>query len=348
MNDSPYEHIKHGTFTRDFNKRPKSLHHLKDLGEFADYVLHHIDEFSEKTVKRARFYKNLIEHHGPPNSYKGGKLQLKIFKEMIENSYKHDRREIGNFISQPISNREVQVWTNFQTRHLVIVFTGTYTALDWLNNYQMAKGMYQYTKRFKRAEKIFEETLAQFPDFKVTLLGHSQAGMIVHLLNDSRVYEALSYNPAWFPTTKQKSNEYIVKTRGDPVSIAVRPTSRDLVFSTKSSNPLYNHSTVPLEELDQKKMIGRGLNTYKNKFNKKHGLPKDTSHTIEEISKLSGYELEGLKTIFDKGVGAYHTNPQSVRPNVKSPEHWGMSRVYASINPKSKASIVDKNHLIKA
>lgn len=344
MNDSPYEHIKHGTFTRDFNKRPKSLHHLKDLGEFADYVLHHIDEFSEKTVKRARFYKNLIE----PNSYKGGKLQLKIFREMLENSYKHDKSQIGNFVIQPISTREVQVWTNFQTRHLVIVFTGTYSALDWLNNYEMAKGKYQDTRRFKTAKRIFEESLSQFPDFKVTLLGHSQAGMIVHLLNDSRVYEALSYNPAWFPTTRQKSNEYVVKTRGDPVSIAVIPTSRDKVFSTKSSNPLYNHSTVPLEELDQNMMIGKGLNTYKNKFNKKHGFPKDTSHSIEEIAKLSGYQLDGLKTIFDKGVGAYHTNPQSVRPQVHSPEQWGMSRVFASVNPKSKASKVDAKHLVKA
>jgi len=279
---------------------------------------------------------------------KGGKLQLKIFKEMIENSYKHDKREIGNFMIQPVSTREVQVWTNFQTKHLVIVFTGTYTTLDWLNNYQMAKGMYQDTKRFKRAKKIFEETLPQFPDFKVTLLGHSQAGMIVHLLNDSRVYEALSYNPAWFPTTHEKSNEYVVKTRGDPVSIAVRPTERDLVFSTKSSNPLYNHSTVPLEELDQNMLIGKGLNTYRNQFNKKYGFDKNASHSIEEIAKLSGYELDGLKTIFDKGVGAYHTNPQSVRPQVHSPEQWAFSRLYASINPKSKASKVDAKHLVKA
>jgi len=278
---------------------------------------------------------------------KGGKLQLKVFREMIENSYRHDKTQIGNFVIQPISTREVQVWTNFQTRHLVIVFTGTYTTLDWLNNYEMAKGNYQSTRRFKTAKRIFEESLSQFPDFKVTLLGHSQAGMIVHLLNDSRVYEALVYNPAWFPTTRQKSNEYVVKTHGDPVSVAVIPTERDTVFSTKSSNPLYNHSTVPLEELDQNMMIGKGLNTYKNKFNKKHGLPKDTSHTIEEISKLSGYELEGLKTIYDKGVGAYHTNPQSVRPQVHSPEQWAMARIYASINPKSKASKVDASHLKK-
>jgi hypothetical protein len=88
--------------------------------------------------------------------------------------------------------------------------------------------------------------------------------------------------------------------------------------------------------------------TYKNKFNKKHGFDKDESHSLKEISKLSGYQLKGLQTIYDKGIGAYKTNPSSVRPQVKSPEQWAYSRVYASIDPTSKASVVDKSHLIKS
>jgi|LauGreDrversion4_1035100.scaffolds.fasta_scaffold01326_2 hypothetical protein len=93
---------------------------------------------------------------------------------------------------------------------------------------------------------------------------------------------------------------------------------------------------------------GSGLkNTYKNKFNKKYGFPKDETHSIKEISKLSGYQVKGLQTIYDKGVGAYYTNPQSVRPQVKSPEQWAMARIYAAIDPTSKAHNVDKSHLIR-
>ena len=87
--------------------------------------------------------------------------------------------------------------------------------------------------------------------------------------------------------------------------------------------------------------------TYKNKFNKKYGFDKDESHSLEEISKLSGYQLKHLKMIFNKGIGAYKTNPSSVRPLVKSPEQWAYARVYAAIDPTSKASVVDKSHLIK-
>mgnify|MGYP001945442522 CR=1 FL=1 len=34
-----------------------------------------------------------------------------------------------------------------------------------------------------------------------------------------------------------------------------------------------------------------------------------------------------LQAVYDRGVGAYRTNPSSVRPNVKSPEQWAMARV---------------------
>tara|TARA_R100001015_G_scaffold17096_1_gene9157 strand:- start:1806 stop:2090 length:285 start_codon:yes stop_codon:yes gene_type:complete len=87
--------------------------------------------------------------------------------------------------------------------------------------------------------------------------------------------------------------------------------------------------------------------TYKQQFNKKHKQPLSKSNSLKDIARLSGYELKGIKTIFNKGKGAYKTNPQSVRPNVKSPEQWAYARVYASVNPKSKSYKIDKTHLKK-
>tara|TARA_R110000824_G_scaffold113652_1_gene263486 strand:+ start:778 stop:1050 length:273 start_codon:yes stop_codon:yes gene_type:complete len=87
--------------------------------------------------------------------------------------------------------------------------------------------------------------------------------------------------------------------------------------------------------------------TYKQKYNKKYKFKKDEDHSLKDISKTTGYKLSGLQTIYNKGVGAYKTNPSSVRPNVKSKEQWAMARVYASINPKSKAYKIDKSHLKK-
>ncbi len=88
------------------------------------------------------------------------------------------------------------------------------------------------------------------------------------------------------------------------------------------------------------------VETYKNKFNKKYGFSKDASHSVAEISKLTGYKVSGLKTIVSKGEGAYYSNPQSVRPQVKSPTQWGIARLYSAVMG-GKAKKIDKSHLIK-
>jgi thiamine biosynthesis protein ThiC len=86
--------------------------------------------------------------------------------------------------------------------------------------------------------------------------------------------------------------------------------------------------------------------TYKNKFNAKYGFPKDASHSVAEISKLTGYKKSGLDTIVDKGEGAFYSNPQSVRKHVMSPTEWGIARLY-SVVMKGKAYNIDKSHLIR-
>lgn len=87
--------------------------------------------------------------------------------------------------------------------------------------------------------------------------------------------------------------------------------------------------------------------TYRNKFNVKYGFQKNASHSLQEISRLTGFTEKGLEGIYSKGLGAYHSNYASVRPSVKSPEQWASARVYASIYPNSKAGHIDKDLLIK-
>jgi hypothetical protein len=87
--------------------------------------------------------------------------------------------------------------------------------------------------------------------------------------------------------------------------------------------------------------------TYKQKYNKKYGYKLNEDHSLSEISKKTGYKLSGLKTIQEKGEGAFYSNPKSVRPQVKSATQWGVARVYAAIDPSSKAHKIDKVHLVK-
>jgi hypothetical protein len=86
------------------------------------------------------------------------------------------------------------------------------------------------------------------------------------------------------------------------------------------------------------------MKTYKNKFNLKYGFDINESHSLDEISKITNLKISSLQDIYDKGIGAYKTNPKSVRPNVKSKEQWAMARVYSAVMG-GKAAKVDSNEL---
>jgi len=56
-----------------------------------------------------------------------------------------------------------------------------------------------------------------------------------------------------------------------------------------------------------------------------------------------------LEKVYDRGIGAYNTNPQSVRPTVKSPDQWALARVnsflYAVKNGKFRGGKHDTDLL---
>ncbi len=74
----------------------------------------------------------------------------------------------------------------------------------------------------------------------------------------------------------------------------------------------------------------------------KKGLKKkaeDHNKSVDSATKKTS--VATLSTVFRRGVGAYKTNPGSVRPNVKSPEQWAYARVnsylYALKNEKFRS-----------
>ena len=85
--------------------------------------------------------------------------------------------------------------------------------------------------------------------------------------------------------------------------------------------------------------------TFKQKFNRKHKQPLNKSNSIKDIAKKSGIKYSNARKIVQKGRGALRTNPQSVRPQVKSATQWGIARLYASVSKGSKSGKIDKNLL---
>ena len=88
------------------------------------------------------------------------------------------------------------------------------------------------------------------------------------------------------------------------------------------------------------------VDTYKMKFNRKYGQKLNQANSLDDIAKLSGIKKSILQKIYNRGTGAFKTAGPS-RPNMTK-ESWSFARVYASINPESKASKSDADLLKKA
>jgi hypothetical protein len=66
-------------------------------------------------------------------------------------------------------------------------------------------------------------------------------------------------------------------------------------------------------------------------FKRRHGISEEEGLSLKEIAKLSGMPKAALQQVFNRGVGAFKTNPESVRPQVKSAEQWAFSRLYSFV-----------------
>lgn len=101
--------------------------------------------------------------------------------------------------------------------------------------------------------------------------------------------------------------------------------------------------------------------TNREKFLKRHNLPKDTSLSLKEIAKLSGMPFSALKAVYNKGLGAAFTNPTSVRmkgtfekgvdaPRSQklSPEQWAYGRIYAFVMKSPKVFYGADRHIAEA
>jgi len=91
------------------------------------------------------------------------------------------------------------------------------------------------------------------------------------------------------------------------------------------------------------------VQTNKQKFNKRYGQPLNKPNSKKDISKLTGISMSILDKVYDRGVGARKTNPQSVRSlsgkkvggkslaGKMSAEQWAMARVYSfAVGSKKK------------
>lgn len=95
--------------------------------------------------------------------------------------------------------------------------------------------------------------------------------------------------------------------------------------------------------------------TNKQKFNKRYGFKLDEPHSKKEISKITGVSMGILDQVYDRGLGARKSNPQSVRSlsgkkvgggslkGKMSGPQWAMARVYSFVVGGRTQKTADKD-----
>lgn len=104
------------------------------------------------------------------------------------------------------------------------------------------------------------------------------------------------------------------------------------------------------------------VETFRNKYNKKYGFKRDDSHSLNDIAKKTGIKKSILQQVYNRGVGARKTNPESVRQvgtgkkiggkslrGKMTAEQWAYARVYGFVmkNPKQVGAGKPDNDLFK-
>ena len=182
---------------------------------------------------------------------------------MIKSTY--DRSKVEGW-DKVMDTPEVSAFKH-PSGQVVVALRGTEgTAKDWSNNAVYGLGgelAYKQTPRFKRAKERVAQLEKQYNPEDITIIGHSQSGLIAELL-PSNARERITLNKATRPQDflfrRRKKNQYDIRSRFDPVSFFPLQKSNYTIDGV-SLNPLAQHSPDILEgqKVYGDKKYGNGL-----------------------------------------------------------------------------------------
>ena len=116
-------------------------------------------------------------------------------------------------------------------------------------------------------------------------------------------------------------------------------------WALRKSKEIDEQKTINIDDFIEEKVSDKVKEGLKNKV-------KDHNEEVGDVASKRT-SLNTLEKVFNRGVGAFNTNPSSVRPSVSSPEQWAMARVNSFLyalkngryrNGKHDADLLPKGH----
>ena len=204
----------------------------------------------------------------------------------MQNGYQKKSAENidGYQLDKELSGRRAQVYHNKDTNHTIINHRGTDGIHDMYTDVKLMLGM-KNNDRFKHGKKVTDKAIGKYKNSDITITGHSLGHAIAKEANKKYDKELVTLNGAVIPTdllSKQKDNEYHIRTKYDPVSILhtlnpMRNDKNNTTIKSDSLNLLNEHKTDTLDRVDPETEFGGNV---------KHKLNRTGEEFTEDIGVL--------------------------------------------------------------
>lgn len=189
----------------------------------------------------------------------GKGIRFGEMKNLLKSSYQKKRQDVGDWkVDTALSRPEAQVYS--KDGEAVVVHRGTHRLADWGTNIAMTLGI--TTDRMKRAREVQRKAESKYGKENITTLGHSLGAKLAEDYGAGTKQVATLNKPTLpLDVLRGKSvpeKQTDIKTSGDPVSIlrGLQKGKKAVNISSKTYNPLLEHSTETLSRLPQEALVG--------------------------------------------------------------------------------------------
>jgi len=246
-------------------------------------------------------------------------------------------------------------------RTIIVAIRGTDDQRDFAAWHLVAFGQLDNSSRYQDDLRDLLEFQERYPrdQYSYIGVGHSLGGAIIdRFLRMGLLRNALSYNAAPEPHELRGNPAHRRIYHEDDPLYKVAGRFIPGIEVRKSKDPFwlkYLRNFIPLgianayNAIDKHKLpTFEGGGTHRENFLEANNL-ETKSYSLKELAKISRVPLGVLQEVYNRGIGAYKTQPRSVRlkgsfvKNVAAPmkvklskEQWAYARVYSFLdgNPK--------------
>jgi len=301
---------------------------------------------------------------GPPSFGGGGLPSKDLLQKLATQAYKDNpSKDVDGWVLQSFTPT-LKMYLNGNDIIVAIRGTRPTDKVDVKADALIPLNQLKSSTRWQNDVRVLEEFQRHHPksDFNYYGVGHSLGGAILDMfLKNGMITQGVSYNPAVQPEdTNRGLPNHRIYSAGDPLyalmgkdvkGVEVRPARKKGLFETLASYIPHvgKHITQAYDYYKSHELSNFvGGEIHREHFFKTHRIP-EKGYSLEELSQISAVPMSILQEVYNRGIGAYKSNPSSVRlkgsyvKGVKAPmskklskEQWAMARVYSFLdgNPK--------------